>query len=133
MEEFEDNISTLAAANNQDSKKARDQLFSLIRLLRCNHQSMQKQARVVSEQQIARVVSTAKDADAAHAVERDKLQTEEKALETEIHTLKGPIQMKKNGRDYADERMLLIVQLVSMGVSEEIVGMVQQLCFKHLA
>ena len=138
--EFEGNISTLAAANHQDSKKARDQLFSLVSLLRCNHQSMQKQTRAGSKQEIARVLSSANDADDAHAVERDRLQAEIKtheeslgALETEIHTLKGPIQMKKNGRDYADERMLLTVQLVSMGVSEEIVGMVQQLCVKHLA
>ena len=137
---FETAVLGLSTSKERDEKKARDQLFSLISLLRVNHQCEQQEVSHQHKRQKQAFEAAAQGVEADHAVEKSKLEAaaaeKQHSLEEargEIAGLKGPIQMKKNGRDYADNQMLLTTQLISMGVSETIVGLVQKLCVKELA
>jgi hypothetical protein len=46
---------------------------------------------------------------------------------------RGPIDTMKNGKEFDDNIVLLTMELLTMGVSENIVGSVEALCCRHLA
>ena len=53
--------------------------------------------------------------------------------ELELAVGREPIQTKKNAKEFDDNIVLLTMELMTLGVSENIVGQVESLCSRHLA